>query len=311
MTDLVSVNVEDAGLELGEATGSSPGSATRDLGLARSAYGKRDAKGSALAHGAKVEGISLLRGENAPERHSKAGEFVKNIVLGGLDGIITTFAVVSGATGGGLGTEVILVLGFSNILADAMSMGVGDALSTKAENEFILAEKEREAWELQNYPEGEIKEMVEIMVERGMAEEDAEFILRRYAKYPDLYVDFMMNFELEMQVPGPDDLGWGPWKDGAITFSSFVFFGLFPLLAYAAFSNTFDTDTLFAISCVLSAIMFFILGTLKTKFTKQHWFRGGMEILAMGSSTAAVSYLVGWLVESALLARGGGVGGMH
>merc|ERR1719487_269374 len=181
-----------------------------------------------------------------------------------------------------------------------------------------------------------------------MAEEDAEFILRRcvpfcftwyclvvcrcspfscliilstaslsmslyvrYAKYPDLYVDFMMNFELEMQVPGPDDLGWGPWKDGAITFSSFVFFGLFPLLAYAAFSNTFDTDTLFTISCVLSAIMFFILGTLKTKFTKQHWFRGGMEILAMGSSTAAVSYLVGWLVESALLARGGGVGGMH
>lgn len=53
-------------------------------------------------------------------------------MYGGLDGIITTFAVVSGATGGGFGVDVILVLGFSNMVADALSMGVGDAMSTKA-----------------------------------------------------------------------------------------------------------------------------------------------------------------------------------
>jgi VIT1/CCC1 family predicted Fe2+/Mn2+ transporter len=151
--------------------------------------------------------------------------------------------------------------------------------------------------------------MVEIMTEKGMNETDANAIIRRYAKYPDLFVDFMMNFELEMQVPDADD---NPWKDGAVTFFSFLFFGIFPLLAYVIFNNSsLDTSQLFTISCFISAIMFFILGTLKTHFTKQQWWQGGLEILIMGSSTAAVSYAVGFLVDEILISSGGGAGQLH
>lgn len=46
--------------------------------------------------------------------------------------------------GGGLSVDVILILGFSSVFADALSMGVGDALSSKAENEFTMLEKSRE-----------------------------------------------------------------------------------------------------------------------------------------------------------------------
>ena len=71
---------------------------------------------------------------------------MKSIVYGGMDGIITTFSVVAGASGGGLDISVILILGFSNMFADALSMGMGDALSGKAEAEFIMEERRREAW---------------------------------------------------------------------------------------------------------------------------------------------------------------------
>ncbi len=74
-----------------------------------------------------------------------------------MDGILTSFAVVAGAAGGKLPTPVVLVLGFSNIFADALSMGVGEFLSSKAENEWILSERKREEWEFENYPEGEIR----------------------------------------------------------------------------------------------------------------------------------------------------------
>lgn len=60
-------------------------------------------------------------------------DHAKSITYGGLDGIITTFAVVAGATGGNLGTTAIVILGFSNLLADGFSMAAGDYLSSTTE----------------------------------------------------------------------------------------------------------------------------------------------------------------------------------
>lgn len=81
--------------------------------------------------------------------HQSEGGFLKPIIFGGLDGTLTAFAIVAGAAGGKLSTGVVLILGFSNILADALSMGVGEFLSSKAENEWILSERRREEVSLQ------------------------------------------------------------------------------------------------------------------------------------------------------------------
>ena len=51
------------------------------------------------------------------------------------------------------------------------------------------SEKEREQWEFENYPEGEIKEMAEIYQSRGVGKEDAQLIVDTMAKYPDFFVD--------------------------------------------------------------------------------------------------------------------------
>lgn len=278
---------------------SSGGNLTRDLASAKKAYKDDDASASKSAHD------GLL---NATEGHDRTGDWIKSMVYGGLDGIITTFAVVAGASGGGLGTNVILILGFSNMFADALSMGVGDALSTKAENDRILKEREREAWELSNYKEGEIKEMVELYVERGMTHKDAEVCIRLMAKYEDFFVDVMMVEELGLQVPDEDE---NPWFDGLITFCSFVFFGIFPLLAYVIFANMqLELLTLFGIACSFTAVMLFVLGVFKSKFTGQHWFASGMEILMLGGVTAAVSFLIGWVVED-FMASSAAAGGLH
>ncbi|HTE57266.1 MAG TPA: VIT1/CCC1 transporter family protein [Verrucomicrobiae bacterium] len=69
-------------------------------------------------------------------------DYLSEFVYGGIDGAVTTFAVVAGATGARFDTKVILVLGVANLIADGFSMGVGSYLSTKSEQELMVKKSE-------------------------------------------------------------------------------------------------------------------------------------------------------------------------
>ena len=160
-------------------------------------------------------------------------------MFGGLDGIITTFAVVAASVGGNLSSDVILLMGFANLIADGLSMGFGDYLSSQAEVDYTKAEHTREKWELENYPEGEKREMVELYMKRGMTEEDAVSVIDVMAKYKNFFLDVMMVEELGLMPPDEDDK---PWKNGVVTFVAFVFFGFIPLLSYVMANATGASD---------------------------------------------------------------------
>lgn len=63
---------------------------------------------------------------------------LREFVYGGMDGAVTTFAVVTGAAGANLGVRVILILGFANVLADGFSMAVGSYLSEKSDQDLSI-----------------------------------------------------------------------------------------------------------------------------------------------------------------------------
>ena len=63
------------------------------------------------------------------------------MIFGGLDGIITTFAIVAATVGGDQSRNLVITLGFANLLADGISMGLGDYLSEKSEVEYIKQEE--------------------------------------------------------------------------------------------------------------------------------------------------------------------------
>ena len=61
---------------------------------------------------------------------------LREFVYGGMDGAVTTFAVVTGAAGANLSSRIILILGFANVLADGFSMAVGSYLSEKSDQQL-------------------------------------------------------------------------------------------------------------------------------------------------------------------------------
>lgn len=270
---------------------------SRDLEGARNAFENRDVAASKAAH----DKTSLMGGAapSAEEKHGGAGsEYLKSIVYGGLDGIVTTFAVVAASAGANLGMDLLLLMGFASLIADGISMGFGDYLSSKAELAFQLKEKSRETWEYDNYLEGEKKEMVELYVKKGMTEEDATVIIEKFATYKEMFVDLMVVEELGMLPPDEDD---EPWKNGLVTFLSFLAFGSVPLWFYVGFyaAGVENASLMFAIDCIATGFTLFLLGAFKANFTNQNKFRSGFGMLGNGSIAAVAAYLTGWALEVA------------
>lgn len=252
---------------------------SRDLFGAREAWKKNDPEASKAAHD-----------RQQAERHiSEHGQYIKSMVYGGLDGIITTFAVVAGVAGASLQPGIVLILGFANLVADGLSMAMGDYLSTKAENEYNQAERARETWEVHNYPDGEKKELVELYTEKGLPEPDAEQVVDILSRNEKVWIDVMMVEEL-----GIVESDESPLNNAIATFISFGLFGFVPLLGYVL--SYFLTDLkphTFVLSCVLTAGTLFVLGAAKVLITGRNWFRSGLEMLLIGGIAAIAAYGIG------------------
>ncbi|MDO8459886.1 MAG: VIT1/CCC1 transporter family protein [Nanoarchaeota archaeon] len=73
--------------------------------------------------------------------HSVERRYLPEFVYGASDGVVTTFAIVTGAIGASLSPSVILILGFANLFADGFSMATSNYLSTKSEVDLLRSKK--------------------------------------------------------------------------------------------------------------------------------------------------------------------------
>lgn len=272
----------------------------------KTAYRAGDAQASKQLHTVKASQYASneLTYASGKEQHKgEVGDFMKSIIFGGLDGIITLFAIVASISGSDLEPAVVLVLGFSKLVGDGISMGMGDFLSEKAEIDFTRSELARERWEFENYQEGEIDEMVQIYREKGISEEDAKLILSTMSKYPTLFVEHMMMQELELNTVQIED---NPLKNGCITFISFLFFGTIPLLSYLVFYGIdvdfygSDVDWTFISAIALTLGTLFGMGAVKAFYNNANILKSGFFVMLNGSVAAGAAYFISWALAEAL-----------
>jgi VIT1/CCC1 family predicted Fe2+/Mn2+ transporter len=265
-----------------------PLSITKRLDEARQAYARGDTSASAAAHSA--DRIAAA----AREQHGGAGsQFIGDLVYGGLDGIVTTFAVVSGVAGANLGAHIVLIMGLANLFADGFSMATGAFLSSKSEMEYYNKEREREQWEVEHFPEGERRELLEIYHNKGYSDEDAAQLVAIKSKDTKRWVDTMMLDELGMLKEERN-----PLIIALATFIAFTIAGSTPLLVYLiGLATPIAPQVSFFISLGLSALALFGLGAAKVFVTRQNPLRSGLEMLLVGGLAAGVAYVVGALLK--------------
>ncbi|MCR4335414.1 MAG: VIT1/CCC1 transporter family protein [archaeon] len=262
---------------------------TTRVNRAREAYHSKDMEATKKAHSHEAF--------DKEQNQESYGDYLGDMVYGALDGIVTTFAVVAGSSGAGLGAGIIIVLGFANLLADGLSMAVGNYLSMKSEQDYYRAEKKRETWEVENYPEGEVEEIKQIYKRKGYTGQNLEKLVELITSKKTVWVDTMMVNELGMIDESKD-----PLKAGAYTLASFLIVGFVPMIIFVlALFVPIDSAITFPVAIVLTFITIFVVGSLRSLVIAKHWFNAGLEMFIVGGLTAVVSYGIGVVLGGLVL----------
>lgn len=232
----------------------------------------------------------------ALELHRKAemhghrlGPYIHDIVYGGNDGIVTTFAVVAGTVGAGLPGYVVVILGLANLFADGVSMATGAYLSLKSERDQYERLRKEELSEIDDHPELERAEVREFFERKGFAGADLDRAVAVITRDRDVWADTMMSEEHGLTRQASSR----PFMHGFATFLAFVLFGAIPLLPYIipAMNENFTV----AAASTFASMAF--LGGLRSYVTRERILRGTLEVVGVGVVTAVIAYGVGMLLR--------------
>ena len=220
-------------------------------------------------------------------------KYLPDFVYGGIDGSVTTFAIVAGVTGASLSPSIVLILGFANLFADGFSMAISNYLSTKSKKEYADKIRKSEEDSVLNIPEEETEEIRQIFSEKGFSGRQLDDAVEIITSNQDVWVDTMMKDEF-----GIFEDQTSPLKSALVTFVSFNLIGFIPLLAYVIsyFSESFKSGT-FTLSIILTSAAFFLVGSVKGRIVGKRWLFSGIETLLIGGAAAVIAYYVGFILR--------------
>lgn len=220
---------------------------------------------------------------------------LSEFVYGGIDGSITTFAVVAGAVGAEFHSAIIIIMGFANLFADGFSMSIGAYLAAKSDIDNFHKHQRIEYWEVENMPDIERQEIREIYEAKGFEGELLEQVVDVITADKDRWVDTMMREELEMIKDEKS-----PFQVGLMTFISFNLLGLVPLVIYVIDYFKPLEINLIMVASVLTLFAFGVIGYLKGVINHSNKWKNVWETIAMGILAAIVAYYVGVLLKGIL-----------
>lgn len=220
--------------------------------------------------------------------------WLPDFVYGGIDGAVTTFAIVAGVVGASLSTPIILILGFANLFADGFSMAIGKYLSDKSQHEIYNKIREIEFRHLKEKTAHEIEEVRDILKLYGFKGKDLNRATKVITSNPEVWVDLMMKNEFKM----PHE-NISPTKGAITTFISFALIGFIPLFAYT-FSPILQLSekTAFTATSLGTLSALFLVGMVKSKFSTRNWLVSGLETAFIGGIAASIAYLIGYFLKA-------------
>ena len=209
--------------------------------------------------------------------------YLRDWIYGGMDGVVTTFAVVASVVGADLSSKVVFVLGFANLVADGFAMAAGNYSGTQAErddyNRLLAVERRHIA----AVPDGEREEIRQIFAAKGFAGDNLQTIVDVITADESRWARTMVVVEEYGLAPTPKSPIWA----ALCTFAAFTSCGLIPLAIYLGAGGLYP--------CVVATgATFFSIGAIKSRWSLTKWWQSGLATFLIGMLAAALAFAVGF-----------------
>jgi VIT1/CCC1 family predicted Fe2+/Mn2+ transporter/rubrerythrin len=219
----------------------------------------------------------------------RGGGGVRDMIFGANDGLVSTLAFVAGVAGALTDPSIVLLSGVAELFAGTISMAVGSYQSSKSELEVLERESQREKTKRGKTPEEERQGLIRFYESEGFKRAEAEAIVDRIvAKEKALP---LQTTAIEQLGLAPEELG-SPVKAGVLCGASFGLAALVPILPFVLPIGIWEALIASAIGTVATL---FGVGAMKTIFSRKNWVRSGLEMMAIGTFAAAITYVIGTL----------------
>ncbi|RED54725.1 VIT1/CCC1 transporter family protein [Cohnella lupini] len=226
------------------------------------------------------------------EKHFKASEFIRDVVIGMSDGLTVPFALAAGLSGSVSGTNLVVIAGVAEIAAGSIAMGLGGYLAARTDREHYENERKREQREISEVPDREKEEVAEILKQWGLKEPNITSAVESISDNPDNWVDFMLKHELGLEKPQPQPQRA---RNSSLTIGlSYIIGGFIPLLPYIFISRA---QTALITSVIATIIALFIFGYIKGRYTGYRPFRSAGQTTLVGGVAAGIAFMVAKIIS--------------
>jgi VIT1/CCC1 family predicted Fe2+/Mn2+ transporter len=219
------------------------------------------------------------------EQHFTAGLAVRDTVIGLADGLTVPFALAAGLTGAVDSTALVVTAGLAEIAAGSIAMGLGGYLAGKSDVEHYASEREREALEIEQKPEVEAMEVMDLLQSHGLSPEESAPVVEALRKRPEAWRDFMLRFELGLEKPDPRRAV----RSGAVIATAYVVGGLIPLGPYMLLSSA-QAALPWSVGVTGTALALF--GWIRGHLTGIWPVRSALQTLLIGGVAAGAAFLI-------------------
>ncbi len=208
--------------------------------------------------------------------------YLRDWIYGGIDGTVTTFAIVSGVVGADLSSTALLILGFANLLADGFAMAAGNYIGTKSERDQYDRVLGIEQKHIALVPDGEREEIRQIFAGKGFAGDDLARVVSVITSDLALWARTMA-----LEEYGLSPTFRSPVLAALSTFAAFILCGCVPLVSYLSAGGL--------PACVAATgATFFVVGAIRSLWSPVSWLRSGMETLGIGMGAAGLAFAAGF-----------------